>query len=255
LAGVLSTFAGGRLFGERFGSDPPSVLALHGWGRTHRDWSAVLDGLDAVALDLPGFGASPPPPEAWGLEQYAGAVAPVVTEMATPVLVLGHSFGGSIAVRLATMLPAGAVRALVVTGSPLIRATSGGKSPLSFRLAKWLHARRLLSDARMEELRNSRGSADYRAASGVMRDTLVRVVNEDVADLLPRLTMPVELVWGEQDYDVPISVALAASALVPTARLTRLEAVGHDTPANAPDALRKVLAGLTDRSQHERSEP
>ncbi|MBO0714513.1 MAG: hypothetical protein J2P59_07135, partial [Acidimicrobiales bacterium] len=84
---MLRSFAGGRLFGARYGDGPPWLLALHGWQRSHRDFEGVIVGrpgdgssgdgptaegptaegpttestaLDAVALDLPGFGASPP---------------------------------------------------------------------------------------------------------------------------------------------------------------------------------------------------
>ena len=254
---MLSTFAGGRLYGERTGSAQPWLLALHGWGRSHRDWAQVLQGIDAVALDLPGFGSTPGPAEPWGVAQYAEAVRPVLEDMRQPVVVLGHSFGGSIAVHLASSSDRGAIRTLVLTGSPLIRpATGARKPPMSFRLARWLHRRGLVSDERMEELRQARGSADYRAASGVMRDTLVRVVNEDVAALLPQLEMPVELVWGDQDGDVPVSVAQAAERLIPTARLTQLPGVGHDTPALAAEQLREVVIALapTDLTAHDRGD-
>ncbi|MDP8992943.1 MAG: alpha/beta hydrolase, partial [Actinomycetota bacterium] len=102
---VLKTFAGGRLFGAAHGTAPAAVLGLPGWARTHRDFDAVFDGLDAVAVDLPGFGASPEPPEAWGAAGYAEAVAPVLDDMAYPVVVLGHSFGGRVAVHLAVRRP------------------------------------------------------------------------------------------------------------------------------------------------------
>ena len=233
------------MFGERVGAEPPWVLALHGWGRTHRDWSAVLDGLDAIALDLPGFGSTPPPDEPWGLQDYARAVAPVLDEMSKPVVIVGHSFGGSIAVHLAASAGPDKVRAVVATGSPLVRDRGPRtRVPLGFRVARWLNSRGLFPDSKMEELRNARGSADYRAASGVMRDTLVRVVNEDASEVLPGLPMPLHLVWGENDADVPVVTAAAAQALTPEASLIRLPGVGHDTPAEAPDAIRKVLDGL-----------
>lgn len=241
---MLSTFAGGRVFGERTGSAEPWLLALHGWGRSHRDWSQVLVGIDAVALDLPGFGSTPAPPEPWDLERYAEAVQPVLDEMSRPVVVLGHSFGGSVAVHLASRTGPDVIRALVLTGSPLIRSSGGGKPPFSFRLARWLYRRGLFPDSRMEQLRRARGSDDYRAATGVMRDTLVRIVNEDVSDLLPHLRVPVELVWGEKDAEVPTSVADAVDRIVATSKLTVLTGVGHDTPAEAADDLRRVLVAL-----------
>ncbi len=203
-----------------------------------------MDGFDGIALDLPGFGASPPPPAAWGLADYSQALLPVLEQMERPVVALGHSFGGSVAVHLAAAAGPQAIRAVVATGSPLIRTRRTAKPPISFRLARWLNARGLLADSKMDEIRASRGSADYRAATGVMRETLVRVVNEDVAEILPKLQIPMELVWGEDDRDVRIDVALRAATLAPGANLTRLPGVGHDTPAEAPEAIRQVLARL-----------
>ncbi|NIS30326.1 MAG: hypothetical protein GWN07_08695, partial [Actinobacteria bacterium] len=65
------------------------------------------------------------------------------------------------------------------------------------------HRAGLVSDARMEAWRRRRGSADYRSASGVMRDVLVTVVNESYEEALGRIEGPVELVWGRGDVDVP----------------------------------------------------
>src|SRR5438067_3542048 len=102
---MLKAFDDGRLFGAAFGSGPPWVLALHGWRRTQRDWNDVLVGLDAIALDLPGFGATPLPDRPWGSPEYAAAVTPVLErEFDGPAVVIGHSFGG----RVATHLAAGA---------------------------------------------------------------------------------------------------------------------------------------------------
>lgn len=203
-----------------------------------------MEGLDAIALDLPGFGATPPPDRAWGLNEYAGAVRPVLEEMSRPVVLLGHSFGGSVAVRLAESCGPEFVRALVVTGTPLIRTPGKGAPPLSFRLARWLHRRGVFPDSKMEQMRNARGSADYRAAAGVMRDTFVKVVNEDVSAELARLQVPLHLVWGEGDSEVSVGVAVDAAARVAEGHLTRLPGVGHDTPAEAPTALREALERL-----------
>ena len=105
---MLKAFAGGNLFGATTGSGRPWVLALHGWRRTHVDFDAVVGGpdpLDAVALDLPGFGVSPEPPEGWGAEDYASFVSAVLDEMVDRVVVIGHSFGGRVAVHLAANHP------------------------------------------------------------------------------------------------------------------------------------------------------
>jgi pimeloyl-ACP methyl ester carboxylesterase len=240
----------GKLFGVVHGEGRASVLALHGWRRTSADFDRVLAGLGAggpaaVALDLPGFGASPEPPEAWGAADYAKAVAAAVAgpEFAPPLVVLGHSFGGRVALCLAADRP-DLVRALVLTGVPLIRRAGGGAKPaLSYRLVRWLHRRGLVGDERMEALRRTHGSADYRAATGVMRDVFVRVVNESYEEQLGRVRCPVELVWADDDAEARIDQAESALGLLgERGSLTRLPAgTGHLTPLTAPDALRAAL--------------
>src|SRR5438874_9281179 len=144
---MLTAYDNGRLFGARTGTGAPWVLALHGWQRTHRDFSQVLDGIDAIAVDLPGFGASPPPREAWGGADYAECLVPVLDAFERPPVVLGHSFGGRAAVHLAAAHP-DRVHALVLTGVPLLRPADVTRPSVawSFRVARALHARRLLSD-------------------------------------------------------------------------------------------------------------
>jgi pimeloyl-ACP methyl ester carboxylesterase len=271
---MLKAFDGGRLFGATFGADgAPWVLALHGWARTHEDWRSVLgaraagtvprgsstaprpvpageasieeaagpSAMGAVAVDLPGFGATPPPPEAWGSADYAAALVPVLAELAVPAVVVGHSFGGRVAIHLAAAEP-DLVKALVLTGVPLVRpAASGRRPPLRYRVGRTLYGRRLLSEARMEALRQRYGSADYRAATGVMRQVLVRTVNESYDDQLRAVRCPVELVWGDDDTEVPVSVAEAAAGLLARPNLTVCRGAGHFVPLTAPDMLRAAI--------------
>ncbi len=238
----LTAYADGTVFGDTTGSRPARVIALHGWGRTRADFATLLDGLDAVAVDLPGFGASPPPPAVWGAADYAAALDPVLAAAAQPAVLVGHSRGGCIAVEMAARHP-DAVGALVLTGAPLVRRSpsGAGRSPARYRLGRWLHRRGLLSDARMEALRQQYGSADYRAASGLMRDVLVRMINETYEAVLERVRCPVELVWGDDDPDVPLEVAERAAALLGDARLTVVPGAGHDTVRTAVPVLRAAV--------------
>jgi pimeloyl-ACP methyl ester carboxylesterase len=97
----------------------------------------------------------------------------------------------------------------------------------------------------MERLRRSRGSADYRAATGIMRDVLVTVVNESYEDELTSLSCPVSLIWGADDADVPVSVAESAREVLESAgvevTMDALPGVGHFTPTTAPGALRALI--------------
>jgi pimeloyl-ACP methyl ester carboxylesterase len=245
---VLHSIAGGRLVGSRFGEATPSVLALPGWARTYRDFDAVLapagaEPLDAIALDLPGFGAAAPPPEAWGTADYAAFVSLVLDEMTPQVVVLGHSFGGRVAVQLAAIRP-DAVGALVLTGVPdLVRRAPRRQAPRRFRAARRLHRWGVLGDGAMEAARQRHGSADYRAAEGVMRAVLVKTLAESYEEQLAAIGCPISLVWGDDDTEAPISVAEELVRIHPGARLTVCPGAGHLTPLTAPAALRLAVAG------------
>jgi pimeloyl-ACP methyl ester carboxylesterase len=240
---MLRSFASGTLFGARHGSGPPQVLALHGWGRSHADFDRTLAGLDAIALDFPGFGASPPPPAAWGAGEYAAAVVPVIDEcFDAPPLVLGHSLGGRVAVHLAAAYP-DRVRVLVLTAAPLLRrAAYGAQRPAAgYRAAKFLNRVGLVSDARMERIRYERSAPDWRAAAGVMRDVFTRLVNESYEDELRRVRCHVELLWGDDDTAAPVAMAEEAAAMLADVSLRRLPGVGHLTPLEVPAELRATV--------------
>ncbi len=241
----LQTYGDGALFGERHGTRSPRVLALHGWGRDRSDFALSLSGLDAISLDLPGFGASPVPDSAWGAAQYSAALGPVLSEFANPPVVVGHSFGGRVATVLASDAPE-MVGGLVLVGVPLLHRDDRAKTKPStvYRIVKRLHACGLISDARLEQEKRKRGSADYRAATGVMRDILVRAIAESYEEELMKVACQVQLVWGARDDEVPVSVAERAHNLLTDASLDVVADVGHDVPLEAPERIRAAIDGL-----------
>lgn len=242
----VRAFASGAVFGVTHGSPPFRVVALPGWLHTVADWEPMLRaladaGVAGVALDLPGFGgATPEPPAPMGSAGYAAAIAPVLDELGGPVVLVGHSFGGRTALHLAAARPA-SVAALVLTGVPNLLPREGPRPqpPVAYRIARALHRRGLLPDARMEELRRRSGSEDYRNAPSVtMRNVLVAVTNEDYEAQLRTLRMPVELVWGADDTAAPIATARRAAELLgDLATLTVVPGVDHFTPTRATEAL------------------
>ncbi len=218
----LTALLDGAVLAEKTGDDP-RVLALHGWGRTRADWLPAL-GAPALAADLPGFGASPEPPSAWGAREYAELLAPLLSEGGWTVA--GHSFGGRVAVHLAAGWP-DLVDRLVLTGVPLLRNGSTSKAPLGYRLMKRANSLGLVSDEKMEAEKRKRGSDDYRNATGVMRDTLVRLVNEDYREQVLATKAAVQMVWGAKDTAATLAMAQEAVTLFPQAELVVSETSGH----------------------------
>jgi pimeloyl-ACP methyl ester carboxylesterase len=236
----VRALAGGQLFVDVEDGAAPAVLGLHGWGRDRGDLAKALDRGTRALADLPGHGASPPPPDVWGGDDYAALVAAALEELALPrpLVVVGHSFGGRVAVCLAARRPE-LVDGVVLCGVPLLRLAPPGKPSAGYRLLRWANRVHLVSDERMEARRRRTGSADYRNAEGIMRDVLVKAVNETYEEQLGRLSCPVSFVWGESDTAAPPEVARRASELV--RRCVELEVVAgatHDVHLERPERVR-----------------
>ena len=253
---MLTSLLDGQVMAERYGSGPPAVVALHGWGRNASDWGEVLRGEDALALDLPGFGNTPAPDAVWGSPEYAELVLRAVTSVAAaPFTLVGHSFGGRVAVQIAAGHPE-LVAGLVLTGVPLYRRAAPAKPPPAFRAAKALHRAGLISEAFMDRMRNRYGSADYRATSGVMRSVFVKVVNETYDAPIAKIagaSVPVSLVWGEQDQEVPLSVAQRAHAAIEGSALRVVPGAGHLLEAALRTELQTAIAQSKASTTHEQA--
>jgi pimeloyl-ACP methyl ester carboxylesterase len=239
---VITALADGRLLAEKTGSLPPTVVAMHGWGRSGNDFTAIVDGLDALSIHLPGFGITPEPAEAWGTDRYADEVADALNGM-PPVILLGHSFGGRVAVRLAAKHPE-LVRGIVLTGVPLLRLSPAPQPSLTYRTIRFLAKVGLISHAQLEAQKQRRGSADYRAATGVMRDILVKVIGEDYRDDLAKISVPVRLVWGEHDTAAPTDAGLAASKLIASGTFRTVPGAAHLLDGDLRSAVREELLAL-----------
>jgi pimeloyl-ACP methyl ester carboxylesterase len=242
---VLRAFLDGAVFGTTSGDEAPSVLLLHGWRRTHEDFDRVAGaledkGVSSVALDLPGFGATPAPPVAMGARGYAAQLGDLVESSAAggaPVVLVGHSFGGRVAVCLAAARP-DAVAGVVLSGVPLVRSAMPRASPsLRYRAVRAAARLGMVPERRLEAARRRHGSSDYKAATGVVRGVLVACVSESYEAELAALRCPVALVWGADDTTVPLDVARAAQRLVPAATFEVLDGVGHLVPTEAPERL------------------
>ncbi|NLF80436.1 MAG: alpha/beta hydrolase [Clostridia bacterium] len=211
------------------------LLLLHGWGADRSVMAPMQKHFSQLArvisLDLPGFGQSEAPPTAWGIYDYADFVAHFLAELGLyrPVI-LGHSFGGRIAIILGSRGLAG--RLILVDSAGLVpkRGARYYARVYSYKLAKKIFSLPGLKKAAPKVLNlwlKSNPSSDYRAAEGVMRQVFVRVVNEDLRKLLPQIAVSTLLIWGEDDAATPLADGQLMEELIPDAGLAVLPHCGH----------------------------
>ncbi|MBQ3307721.1 MAG: alpha/beta hydrolase [Bacilli bacterium] len=179
------------------------ILLLHGWGQNIEMMKplgdAFCDEFRITILDLPGFGNSEEPGKAWTIEDYNDMLEEFVrkVDISKPI-VIGHSFGGRLAIRFSSRNP---IEKLVLFGSPCIRFEE--KLPLSVRFLKAMKKIPGLEQLG-EYMKQYIGSRDYKAASPVMRETLVQIVNEDLSKFAREIEEPTLLIWGENDTEAPV---------------------------------------------------
>jgi pimeloyl-ACP methyl ester carboxylesterase len=218
------------------GSGRP-LLLLHGWGVSSELFAPILHGLEPghtlIVPDLPGFGATPEPDTPWSVHDYAAWCIALLDRLGIEQCdLVGHSNGGRIGIVIAAEHP-GRVTRLVLAGSAGIRPRRTLGAAVRVRTYKALRGLERSSALPKALRRNAgqradqRGSADYRAASGTMRGTLVRIVNEDLRELLPRVDIPALLIWGEHDTETPLDDGKLMERLIPDAGLVVFEGAGH----------------------------
>jgi len=182
------------------------IILLHGWGQNIEMMKPIGDAFSEkfriTILDLPGFGESSEPPYAWTIEDYNSFLEDFVKELKIKKpIVIGHSFGGRLAIRYSSRNP---IEKLVLFGSPCIRIKED--LPLYVKVLKGLKKIPGL-DQFGEYMKKYIGSRDYKAASPIMRETLVQVVNEDLSKFAREIEEPTLLIWGENDTEAPLNEA------------------------------------------------
>ena len=190
-----------NMYYEKSGSKGEKVVLLHGWGQNTEMMAFIAEHLKkkfiVYNLDFPGFGKSEEPKQAWGCEDYTEFLHEfcIKNKIDNPIFI-AHSFGCRIAIRYAHKYGA---NKMVLTGAAGIRDTrtlSWYIKTYSYKLAK-----KILPETIRTKYQNKIGSTDYQNATGVMRQTFVKVVNDDVKDLLPEVKTETLLVFGEKDEE------------------------------------------------------
>lgn len=231
----------------------PAVLLLHGWGAPASTYRLIIDHLSAthrvVAPDLPGHGGSQEPPEPWNVDRFVDFADAFVRGIGlTEAVLMGHSYGGRIIIKWLNRphcaLKVDKVVLLDAAGVRPHHSMGYYVKVYRFKAAKWFFSlpgiRSLFPDA-VENARKKHGSADYRQASPVMRQSMVMAVNEDLTPLLPGIHAPTLLIWGDQDTATPLSDGRLMEKRIPGAGLVVLQGGGHFAFADRWGQCSRVL--------------
>jgi len=229
------------------GSGKP-LLILHGWGSSSQLMKPLADSLNSVRtcylIDLPGFGKSPEPPQAWNIDRYADLAEAFIKEIIsdrhgdhkTDLLV--HSFGARISLKLLTRADTAVkIDKVIFTGAAGLKPKRKPSYYLKKYTAKILKAPVLILPGELREkglvsLRSTKlwkklGSSDYSKLSGVMRETFVKSVTEYLDELLPLVKHEILLIWGENDTATPMDQARRFEKGLPYCALVTIGQAGH----------------------------
>jgi pimeloyl-ACP methyl ester carboxylesterase len=241
---------------QRAGLGPPLVFA-HGAAGDSRIWQPQIDALTdeftVVAWDEPGAGRSSDVPAEFRLADYAHCLAALIEALALGAAhVAGLSWGGTLVLELYRHRPD------LVATLILVDTYAGwrGSLPEEEVRARVAGARQML-DAPADEFDPTLPSlfaGDPPArfaplldeiAAGVrptsLKNQLFLMADTDQRDLLPLITAPTLLIWGEADARSPLSVAHQFEAAIPNARLVVIPEAGHVSNLEQPEEFNQAV--------------
>jgi len=198
------------------------VLLLHGWGCSLEIWKTLQSQLEqkyrVTSIDFPGFGKSDEPKTVWGVEEYTQCTEKLIEtlNLKNPVLI-GHSFGGRVSILLSSRNDY--VKKVILTDAAGVKPqnTKISVSRVFSKMKKL--STKIIGEKATEKLvkpfANSLASEDYKNASGMMKEILKKVVDEDLQHVMPNIKASTLLIWGEKDTATPVSDAKIMESLIP----------------------------------------
>jgi len=230
---------------------PRQLLILPGWGGTRQSWQNFINlaqkDWQVICLELPCFDKEPCPNEVWGVAEYAEFVRQKIQNLnlIKPVI-LGHSFGGQIAVYLAATSPE-LISRLILSGAAAIRPKRSFKRFIFGGLAKtgkiffsWPLIKNFSAPAK-KFLYRLADSPDYGQTSGIKREIFKKIIRQDLTEELKKIQTPTLIVWGAADSYVPLATGKKIAALIPNSRLEIIPDGKHGLHLAMPEKLYGIV--------------
>lgn len=235
--------------GEENGGKP--LLILHGWGSSTKSWEKVQHylaryGYKVIVPDMPGFGGSDSPPKAWHGDDYLAWLLNFIEtqKLETPLNIVGHSFGGGLAMKLAIEYPK-LVKNLILVSAARIYTKHSLYKRIVKKIAqlgrKMFYFMPFFSIIRKIFYRLIVGEKDYMRAEGVMRETMKLIIREDLTPELHKIQARTLIIWGTKDKATPIENAHLINEKVPGSELETIDGAGHALNLECPEKLAQMI--------------
>lgn len=212
------------------------VILIHGWGASKETMLPISNLIKhkyrVVLVDLPGFGESEEPKVVYDSYNYVDTIIKLLDELNIKrATFVGHSFGGKISSIIAAKYPDKVDKLILIDSAGLIakRGIDYYFKVYSYKFIKWLYMKIPIGnkEKRLEKFREKRGSDDYQNASGIMRQILVKVVNENIKPLLKNIKSDTLLIWGENDDATPLYLGETFEKEIENSGLVVIKGGGH----------------------------
>jgi pimeloyl-ACP methyl ester carboxylesterase len=224
----------------------PTIVILHGWGLSHSRFIPLIKefetrGYKVYAPDFPGFGESAMPDRPYTLTDYAQFFSDYLAEKHIQhAIVIGHSFGGRVALRYQTLYPH-VLKALVFTGTPGFTPVPRKRLLLFISVAKvgkWIFSLPVLlyfTNSMKKWYYYVVGAREYNKAQGPMKDTFKNIVREKLDQDIMNVVLPTLLLWGENDTIVPLWIPKKIKNIIQHSELEIISDADHGVPFKQPN--------------------
>lgn len=219
-------------------------VLLHGWGHSLLNIKPIAEQLgeyDCYLIDLPGFGQSDMPTEVLSVSNYTDIIVDFIRAKFScddRVYIVGHSFGGRIAVYLGAYYPQLISGIFVVAGAGLKKhkrllrevILTGARGLRTFYR---IIGRDVMTSSLYRKYYARFASADYKNATPLMREILKKTVLEDLSHIARSVSVPTTLIYGERDTTTPAYFGKKYNRLIKNSHLYILPTFDHNSILSA----------------------
>mgnify|MGYP003392590621 CR=1 FL=1 len=221
------------------------LVFLHGWrsnGLAFQKAAETLASEDFAVYcpDLPGFGESDMPAGSFSISDYRDIVSEFIEKAGIKgCVVIGHSFGGRVAIRLLSGNPEIAKKLVLIDSAGFPSRRKKKAWAFFAKIVRPLFSLKLMSGARKSIYRLI-GAEDY-VATPELKETFVNIVDEDLTGYLSSISQPTLIVWGENDKETPVEFARKMGDMIPDSSVKIIKNAGHFSFLDDPQEFNRLI--------------